>query len=161
MKQQRFNLAHEAAMVGERARVARTSRRRRVGASPTQPVLLAMVRPIPCRDTASAETRTSSATACVTAARNASSDNSSSCGGHAPYARCGQAVRETHREHGTRNHQLSSSLSSLSRSWWHPTGGVPGWACGHARQPRHLPSLEEGPGVEGEGGGLGLPSAPR
>ena len=21
-------------------------------------------------------------------------------------------------------------------SWWYPTAGVPGWACGHARQPR-------------------------
>jgi hypothetical protein len=34
--------------------------------------------------------------------------------------------------------------------WWHPTGGVPGWACGHdTSQPRHLPSRGEGPGVEG------------
>jgi hypothetical protein len=25
-------------------------------------------------------------------------------------------------------------------SWWYPTAGVPGWACGHARHPSQTPS---------------------
>jgi hypothetical protein len=28
---------------------------------------------------------------------------------------------------------------------WHPTAGVPGWACGHARQPSH--PRERGAGI--------------
>jgi hypothetical protein len=33
-----------------------------------------------------------------------------------------------------------SKLELPLDSWWHPTAGVPGWACGHARQPRQTPS---------------------
>jgi hypothetical protein len=38
-------------------------------------------------------------------------------------------------------------------SWWHPTGGVPGWACGHASQPRHLTCIQHAPTQRREGRG--------
>jgi hypothetical protein len=30
----------------------------------------------------------------------------------------------------------------------HPTAGVPGWACGHARQPSQTPSARGKPGID-------------
>jgi hypothetical protein len=36
--------------------------------------------------------------------------------------------------------QVSKEVELPLDSWWYPTAGVPGWACGHARQPRQTPS---------------------
>ena len=58
--------------------------------------------------------------------------------------RCIQVSRPRPPLHQTqcrrRRCRLAEQVAFPHGSWWHPTGGVLGWACGHARQPRHFPS---------------------
>ena len=49
--------------------------------------------------------------------------------------------------HGHQGYVQVSGAASRD-SWWYPTAGVPGWACGHARQPRQTPLASGGPGID-------------